>query len=136
MSSDDLTTENKERWLPVKLTNYELLDKARSMSNLYNERDALELQKSAAAKEFGEKIKNIEGEIAKLAQCVSSGFEHRSVTCEERLNFAIGEFRVTRLDTGEVLDARALTPNERQKKLNFQGTENEHELTQEADFPM
>lgn len=109
--------ENYTKWLPVRLTKDELLDRGRLMSERIKEREEQEKLKAEATREFARVIKNLTGEIAQLSTCISSGEEPRPVECSEYPDLKRKERIVTRLDTGEVIQTKPLSQDDLQLRL-------------------
>lgn len=105
------------RVLPVELNDHEILQRGRLLSKLSNDRRMVELEKSAKAKEFSNRLKDIDGEIAKLSEVIETGQEPRDVKCQIEIDYQRKEHRVRRLDTDEVISCRALTESEQQMEL-------------------
>lgn len=105
------------RWLPVELTDEEMLGKAKEMSKLCEDRTFVEREKAIQTKDFAEKIKNISGEISKLVTIVSSGFESREVECTRVFDYKNKEVRALRTDTDEIIEKRPLRVDESQTEI-------------------
>lgn len=60
----------------------------------------------------------ITARIGELKAQVTTKKEHRLVDCEESKDFKRNMVEVVRIDTGEVVDSRPMTPDERQEELD------------------
>lgn len=107
--------EVAERWLPVKLTDAEIIEKARLMSQRSKERNDLEAEKSGVMKGYAERIKKLVGEIHGLSESVRTGEEPRAVKCTRYFMLQTDRVVTCRNDTGEEIEDREMTGAERQK---------------------
>lgn len=105
------------RDLPVKLTQDELAGVAKDIGRLNRERVKMEGEAKASAAQWKDRISGLDAQIADLADLADSGQRALPVACEERHDYRRGEVQVVRLDTGELLEARPMTPAERQATL-------------------
>ena len=103
------------RWLPVALTETEILERSRTMSERCKEKQKIEAEKAAVVRDFGEKLKKLSGEISRLSEIVSSGEEQRTVDCHEEIRG--NRVVLIREDTGAVVSDRPATEEEKQEKL-------------------
>lgn len=106
-----------EKWLPVKLSEHETLERARALSQRHKEKQELEAEKARVVRDYGERMKNLSGEISKLSEVVANGEEYRSVECEEQRQNSKKQFRIMRLDTDEVVEIRPMLESELQEEL-------------------
>ena len=79
--------------------------------------------KKAEVSRFNEEIATLEGARSSLSKIVNSGSEDHDVECGEYMVFATNEVRIVRLDTGELVQERAMTRSERQVELPWIGSE-------------
>lgn len=105
------------RDLPVKLTQDELAGVAKDIGRLNRERVKMEGEAKASAAQWKDRISGLDAQIADLADLADSGQRALPVACEERHDYRRGEVQVVRLDTGELLESRPMTPAERQATL-------------------
>jgi hypothetical protein len=103
--------------LPVKLTDEELRAKGDEIANQVIELIENEDDKKNCAADYTRRIKAIRQKIAALSGEVSSGTELRDVRCEERPDYEANLMLTFRLDTGEIIERRVLTHDERQQKM-------------------
>lgn len=104
-----------DRWLPVTLTENEILERSKALAETLQTKRRVENEKANEMRNYGEQLKDLAGEIAKLGQVVATGEESRSVNCEQRHNE--GRIEVVRLDTGEVIESREASGDELQNDL-------------------
>ena len=92
------------------------------------QRAARELQSLQQAEESKKEIDaqlkgTIEGHRAQalsFSRTLNNGYEYRDAECDERFDWESGMVIVTRCDTGERVDARPMTTEERQsRRLEF-----------------
>lgn len=117
MVQDKIETVNK--WLPVKLTKDQILERASKAANLVAQRADLESEKSAKNREYSEKFKEIDGEMSKLSKAVAAGEESQNVVCEVRRSYLEKRVITIRKDTYEIVDDRKMYENEMQGDLPF-----------------
>jgi len=67
--------------------------------------------------DFAADTKSRKQTMRKLMDSAANGYEHREVSCDERRDLDAGRVTVVRLDTGEVIEQRLLTDEERQLEL-------------------
>lgn len=124
--------ETIQRWLPVKLTGSELLDKGREVSELVRERTLIDAERSASARTYQNKIKQLDGQIAKVSETISNQTEERPVTCIAEWSQEKDLFLVRRCDTGEIIESRPLQRHEKQHEIQFP---DEEEAREQAPHP-
>lgn len=117
MDKNTSTTEYFNRFLPVKLTDMELLERGRTMSERHKERDGVVAEKKVKMQEYGETLKTLTGEITRLSEIISTGCEPRSVDCTRRKSWTDKKVYTVRIDTGEIIEVRAMFPEEMQEPL-------------------
>lgn len=125
--------EVAERWLPVKLTDAEIIEKARLMSQRSKERNDLEAEKAGVMKNYGERIKKLVGEIHGLSEAVRTGEEPRAVKCTRYFMMQTDRVVTCRNDTGEEIEDREMTGAERQKYKQGSLFEDEEIAPKEGD---
>ncbi len=94
------------RILPCRLTETELLERASRMSELVRELETAEEAKKEAASAAKAQIDSLDGQLGSVAREV-----------REKQAYARNCRELIRLDTGEVIETRALEPHERQVEL-------------------
>lgn len=105
------------RILPCRLTDTELLERGAQVADLVRELEAAEDAKKEAASEAKAKIDSLDGRIGSLARELRERMSYRSVEVKREKDFGRNCEEVVRLDTGEVIETRALDPGERQVEL-------------------
>ena len=111
------TTARSTEILPCKLTGEEIQAKAQIAARRLAERDTLEDQLSTVKSEFKAKLEDIDAEVRETMRHVREGAIERSVQVETLMDWKSNSVTTVRLDTGEVIRTRAMTPEERQTRL-------------------
>lgn len=101
----------------VRLTQDEVAERTSELLRALADREELEVQRSAIAKEYKERIGAISERIGELAEIIRATQEPRDIAVEERPLYAQGIVELYRLDTGERVDSRPVTAEERQVPL-------------------
>lgn len=105
------------RQLPVKLTEKERMARAMSAAELQSDYNEIEERKKETTRSLGQQLKDLRKDIEKLQRAVRTGSEHQDVQIETRRNEDRRTIETVRLDTGEIIDSRPMTVEERQGKL-------------------
>lgn len=105
------------RTLPVQLTQYELVAKAKELSTKWDEARDAESRKKIAAAECKAELDRLSSEISELAGMLRTGKEPREVEIREVRDEASRTIDTMRLDTGEIVSSRAMTIHELQRPL-------------------
>lgn len=77
----------------------------------------LEEQAKSVAASFKDRIGRAQLEAKQAAKKLKDGYEMRDVECEVVRNYAFGEIRHIRTDTGECVHVKVMTQEERQMHL-------------------
>lgn len=110
-----ISVENE--MLPVDLTDSEKIDFGRRLAELGYEISGIEERKASIAKQLGEDIKALEQQANTVGACIRSGTERREIPVETQADDERCEIIKLRIDTGEILSRRAMTPEERQVSM-------------------
>jgi hypothetical protein len=105
------------RTLPVRLSDDELLGYGDEAARLFATAQAHEDRLGNLIKEERAEIAEQKSHALDLLRRVREKHEDREVECERIADFGAKKLRVTRLDTGEVVQERALTFDELQGRL-------------------
>lgn len=108
-----------DKWLPVKLTNSETIERARTLSQRHREKEEVEAAKSSVNREYTEKLKSLAGEISRLSKIVAEGEEERNVQCKRFKKFLDKKVETIRLDTNQVIENRIMHDYELQTTLKI-----------------
>jgi len=109
------------RNLPVKLTTDEMDQRRDKLAALVREHAAVEEEKKDSTAAYGKQLKKLSTDMSAIAREIRERCENREVRVVIQKNLAAGLEEVTRSDTGEVIDSRALGPDELQADLAFVG---------------
>lgn len=96
---------------------------AHEMARLYTDREALKSERRETMAEFKERMAAFDQRMGELANTVNNSTEQRDVKCRELLYVEENRIDVVRLDTGEVVDSRTATAEDRQEDLELQERE-------------
>jgi hypothetical protein len=105
------------RHLPCALTRSEVEERADKLARLVKDRDAIDAERKQVARDYKTRMDDLSKEIGQLSEQVRSKREWRDVECTKERNEERGTVDFVRVDTGEVVESRALHPDERQVKL-------------------
>lgn len=103
--------------LPVQLTDKEMQTAGSEQAEALHELADTEGEAKRAADDYKGRMKEKKAVIIRLMDLIRAGKEHREVKCEEERDFTDGVMKITRKDTGEIVEARALRADERQLQL-------------------
>ncbi len=123
MSQMEMMRRPVTRDLPVKLSDAEMAAVAREIGRLNAERQVMEANAKVANDQWKDRIRGVEARVADLATKAHEGQEARPTECQEEYDYRLGEVRVVRTDTGEKLEVRPMTSEERQPTLAGVSTE-------------
>jgi hypothetical protein len=110
-----------ERTLPCKLSPEQSHQAAQAAAAKLLERERLETELKNLIREKRAEIANCQKEFIRLVVASGQAIEERSVECEQKTNYKLGVVEVTRLDTGEIVEARELRADEKQLELGATG---------------
>ena len=116
-SAEQVKSEEFDELLPCKLTEKEMAEIARKTGKIRLERRAVDHQLKMAKDRFKSQLDVLDASLEELGEKAELGVESRMVGCREDHLYRLGQLRVTRLDTGEVIRERALLSHERQATL-------------------
>lgn len=105
------------RTLPVKLTPDEVRVRATQAAEKQEEYCDVERRKKDLTRDLGQQLKTKRSEIETLLRAVRTGKEDQLVQVTTRRNEDRRTIETLRMDTGEIIDSRAMTVEERQGKL-------------------
>jgi hypothetical protein len=105
------------RMLKCKLSVEEWQERAELLSEEHERLTRLENEHKAVEYLFRQRSKLAKGNIERLAEALRTHEEVRAVECEQRRNEGALAIEMVRTDTGEVLERRPMTTEERQETL-------------------
>jgi 23S rRNA maturation-related 3'-5' exoribonuclease YhaM len=107
--------------IPVELTDAQLREVGRELGGLQQELDSVESQKRASSADFRASIKRIREEMRARSIALTTGKMER--TTKARVERKGGQVEYFHPKTGELLHKRAMSPDEAQDELEFDGAE-------------
>lgn len=117
MKKDDTRIETYEAFLPVPLTDAELLALGGDMATKQNEVATLENDLASIKSDYKAKIDQKEASLAAIGEKIRSKREFRDIACKRVFDYQAGEIYEVRLDTGAELSRRNMTGKELQREL-------------------
>jgi len=114
-AEDDSSLETRPttRTLRCELSRDDLLAKADRAAHIVAEHDRRQAELDNAKKQAKAEIDRLEAEYRSLSVQIRDRAEYRKVDCDETRNYRTWSIVVTRKDTGESVDERAMTLDER-----------------------
>lgn len=103
--------------LPCKLTEVEKVTRGRELTSRMEDRDQVQMLADEAKAEFKSQIQGHEAVIDQLKRIVLDGSERREIECMYHKDFENNTVLTIRTDTGEEVDSRRMTQEERQEML-------------------
>ena len=103
--------------LPVKLTQEEIIESAKSLAKTTNELRDCEARKTEVTSQFAADLKKLKATTDSISIKISNGYEYREVECAWSFNYKTDTKTLTRIDTGETVRTTQLTIEDRQGKL-------------------
>src|SRR3972149_385804 len=110
-----------QRQLSCQLTREEVEERARESAQLLERRDQFEDELKSAQKSGKARLTEMEAELRRLATEVRDRAVLRLTQCERRLDYDAGTVSEVRGDTGEVIQTRKMTDDEKQRELDLGG---------------
>lgn len=83
-------------------------------------KDDAEQRKKEVDAQLKAEIESHETRGLSLARKINNGYEYRDVECETRFDVKKATARTYRMDTNELIEERAMTPDELQTKLELE----------------
>lgn len=117
------TRGTETRTLPVRLTEDELIARGDALARQHQVVRDEELVQKGEREAMKQRLADLESEQARLARIVRDKAEPRPVECRVVFDYAGNAVQVVREDTGEVIEARAMTDRERQIGLPMHGVQ-------------
>jgi hypothetical protein len=98
--------------LPVELTELEIEDYARQLAIEVQKYETIEIRKKVQTKALTEELKEQRGVVDETAKKVNTGKEYREVECNVFHDYKKRTVEITRSDTMQVVETRAMTTQE------------------------
>lgn len=106
-----------KRDLPFQLTPEELTLRELVIGEKMEARRQLEEERLVVLADFKKRREGLDKEIADIGRTLQTGTELREVDCETVIDETAVRAETVRKDTGEIIDFRPLTPDERQREM-------------------
>ncbi len=78
-------------------------------------KDAAEDELVAVRAQISSRVKEAQGKLSSVAEKLRSGYEYRQIDCEIEKDFVAGKVRITRIDTGEIVEERKISDADAQQ---------------------
>lgn len=112
--------------LPVRLTGEEKQKASERLALAIQEKDDADQQLATIKREFKDREEKLQGEFRHLGRLIRTGVEERPVECEERPNWSTCTMEQFRVDTGEMVNFRPMTREERQREMDYDESGEKH----------
>lgn len=106
----DRTTQT----LPCVLTTEEMIERSQRLAHLLNDLDRMEDEHAETRRDMKDERERFEAAVRDVRRVVAAGKEDREIEVEDRMDYQAGYVLRFRLDSGELVSKRAMTPEERQ----------------------
>lgn len=106
--------EKETRSLSVMLTEEEARAKGIELASYVQQLNELEERAKQISADMKKEIKALQAKVMVLTRIVRTGKEDREVECYERRNNSLMTIETYRTDTGELVETRPMSANERQ----------------------
>ena len=116
-SDDRVKITHEPRDLSCSLSTKERADAANKLADVLDDIMRLEDDKKTMAADLSAQIKRLSAEVRQLTRQVKEGTATRSVLCELKLNWTKLTATTVRTDSGQVVEERGMTEDE--KQLDF-----------------
>lgn len=103
--------------LPVQLSVHEILSRGERLAALFELLEQLKSDRSDDMQQWKKRIDDKQAEAHRLAIIITTGYEDRPVSTCTTFDYKRLTVTKTRTDTGEILDSRPMTEEERQREL-------------------
>lgn len=115
-----IAPQKEKVYLPCKLSDEELQERGKSLAGSHVSLKVLEQRKKEFNDQNKSQVAGVEASIELLSQQISTGIEHRDVTCFWRFSDPDPDRKtLVREDTFEVVRIEEMTEDDLQSDLNF-----------------
>ena len=125
MAKNKVVTKQQTEYLKCELTKDEVAAAANNLAKLLDDYQALEAQLTSIKAEFKAKLEKCDADVRIKQRLVRDKYEHRYVECDVEYNYSTGTVKITRKDTGEIVEERAMTLGEKQMTIDFDSKKKE-----------
>jgi len=119
-AGDRIKVTHEPHPLACKLTTQDRATAANQLAEAIQNLEALDIQHKTDTKNFNSLKQQFAGSVHRLSREVANGEAVRSVDCELRLNYTTLAASLVRTDTGEIVETRPMTEDEKQEDLDFE----------------
>jgi hypothetical protein len=105
------------RQFRFKLSDSEIQAKGKAILQRQRDRQRMIEDHGQVVAEVRRELKAVDDAIARMADEYEGGFEDRPIECREKVDLKRGVVSLVRQDTGEVVETRPMTLEERQEVL-------------------
>lgn len=106
-------TWKETRYMKVPLTAEEIQARGELLAKTLGERTEMIISHNAEKKRMSNAEQALDSKIASLGRVVRDRVEERAVQVELRINLGLGMVEVVRTDTGELVEQRHATPDDK-----------------------
>jgi hypothetical protein len=99
------------------LTEIEIAEKGKELADKVREYDQVDNERKDVSRDYGDQLKALDAVIQKLAKEVKEGNQIHEVPCYERPNYVDKAVEAVNEETGDVLDSRPMTEEEKQMPM-------------------
>lgn len=122
-----IATKKDRRYLTCHLTHEEVSRASDELARHLDEKEAIESELTAIKSQFKAKIEQADANIGVKKRLVRDKKEMRPVDVEVVSDYTDCTVKVTRTDTGEIIEDRKMTGDEKQLRIEFDETVEEGE---------
>lgn len=115
----DVSIVQVTRHLPVVLSDHERLKIGDDLGRTTQTLQAAERRKKEVTSQLTADIETHKSTLVRLGTLLANGYEERPVTCDMTIDRLGDRVTVVRKDTGEIVECRTLTNDERQAMIQF-----------------
>ena len=119
-TGDRINVTHEPHPLACKLTTEDRAAAANQLAEAIQNLESLEIQRKTDTKNFNSLMQQLAGSVHRLSREVANGEAVRSVDCELRLNYTTLAASLVRTDTGEIVETRPMTEDEKQMDMDFE----------------
>ena len=102
------------------LTQEELLDYSKQLAKNQQDKYEAESHKKSVVADCNDKIARLDSEMHALSRKINSGYEYRMTKCQYVFDWERLTKTLIRIDTGEIVDIRPVTDEDKQQSLNME----------------
>ena len=117
--TSDLEERKTTRSVAVTIDAEDVAEHSKRLCGVLSQIDNVKAEKKAACSDANASLKELNTRAHELAESIRNGTENRDVECIESFDFRTGTVTCKRIDTGEIIDERAINAEERQAALDL-----------------